>query len=250
MIDLGVMVPSARILEAAREHDVDVVGLSGLITPSLDEMVAVAREMERAGLKLPLLIGGATTSKVHTAVKVAPQYSGATVHVLDASKSVPAVSALTSAEQRDGFLAQVSADLRDDARALRGPPASQTLLSLEDARANAQETDWEATDRPAPNRLGVFSATPSVAELREWIDWGPFFIAWEMRGASYPAILDDPDKGEAAQKLFDEHRRCSTRSSATACWSRAAPTACSPPTPTATTSCSTPPPRGMARAGR
>ena len=204
VIDLGVMVPSARILEAAREHNVDVVGLSGLITPSLDEMVAVAREMERAGLKLPLLIGGATTSKVHTAVKVAPQYGGPTVHVLDASKSVPAVSALTSADQRDGFLAQVSADYETTRERYAARQRSQTLLPLEAARANAFETDWDATDRPAPDRLGVFSESPSVADLREWIDWGPFFIAWEMRGSSYPAIFDDPDKGEAARKLFDE----------------------------------------------
>ena len=204
VVDLGVMVPSARIVEAAREHAVDVVGLSGLITPSLDEMVAVAREMERVGLRLPLLIGGATTSKVHTAVKVAPQYGGPVVHVLDASKSVPAVSALTSADQRDGFLAQVAADYETTRERYAARQRSQTLLPLADARANALTTDWETTDRPAPHRLGVFSESPTVGELREWIDWGPFFIAWEMRGASYPAIFDDPDKGGAARKLFDE----------------------------------------------
>ncbi|MDT7856604.1 methionine synthase [Rubrivirga sp. S365] len=204
VIDLGVMVPSAQIVEAAREHAVDVVGLSGLITPSLDEMVAVAREMERAGLRLPLLIGGATTSKVHTAVKVAPQYGGPTVHVLDASKSVPAVSALTSDDGRGGFLAQVAADYETTRERYAARQRSQALLPLEDARANAFETDWQAVDRPAPARLGVFSVAPTVDELREWIDWGPFFIAWEMRGASYPAILEDPDKGEAARTLFEE----------------------------------------------
>ena len=204
VIDLGVMVPSQRILEAAREHDVDAVGLSGLITPSLDEMVHVAREMERVGLRLPLLIGGATTSKIHTAVKVAPQYGGPVVHVLDASKSVPAVSALTSADGRDAFVAQTAADYETTRERYAARQRRQEVLSLEAARQNAPETDWSAVDLPVPRRFGVQAVEPTVADLRAWIDWGPFFIAWEMRGASFPQILDDETKGEEARKLYDD----------------------------------------------
>ncbi|MEM7788271.1 MAG: methionine synthase, partial [Bacteroidota bacterium] len=203
VIDLGVMVPSQTILDAAREHDVDAVGLSGLITPSLDEMVHVAKEMERVGLKLPLLIGGATTSKLHTAVKVAPHYSGPAVHVLDASKSVPAVAQLVSDEHRDAFTEAVAADYAAVRERYAARQRTQTILSLGDARANAFETDWSAVDLPVPTRLGVEPVEVSVGELRPWIDWGPFFIAWEMRG-SFPQILDDPHKGEAARKLFDD----------------------------------------------
>ena len=208
VIDLGVMVPSQRILDAAREHDVDVVGLSGLITPSLDEMVAVAKEMERAGLKLPLLIGGATTSKLHTAVKVAPHYSGATVHVLDASKSVPAVSELVS-----DHAAAYSAGIADEYAAVRERYAArqrtQKLLTLADARANAPDLDAPDPDSdglPAPRQLGVTPDAAAVSDLRPWIDWGPFFAAWELRG-SFPQILDDPDKGEAARRLYDDARQ-------------------------------------------
>ncbi|MEM0961447.1 MAG: vitamin B12 dependent-methionine synthase activation domain-containing protein, partial [Bacteroidota bacterium] len=200
VIDLGVMVPSQSILDAAREHDVDAIGLSGLITPSLDEMVAVAKEMERAGLKLPLLIGGATTSKLHTAVKVAPHYSGPAVHVLDASKSVPAVASLVS-DSAD----QVAAEIADEYATVRERYAArqrtQTLLPLADARSNRQQLAFDAL--AAPRHLGVQTFETTVAELREWIDWGPFFIAWELRG-SFPKILDDPEKGEAARKLFED----------------------------------------------
>ncbi len=203
VIDLGVMVPSQRILDAAREHAVDAVGLSGLITPSLDEMVHVAKEMERAGLKLPLLIGGATTSKLHTAVKVAPHYSGPAVHVLDASKSVPAVSALVSAEQREAFAAGVADEYAAVRERYAARQRDQDLLSLADARANRQRLAFD--DLPVPVRLGVEPVAASTAELREWIDWGPFFIAWEMRGG-YPQILDDPHKGEAARRLFEDAR--------------------------------------------
>ncbi len=200
VVDLGVMVPSQTILDAAREHAVDAVGLSGLITPSLDEMVHVAKEMERAGLRLPLLIGGATTSKLHTAVKVAPHYSGPAVHVLDASKSVPAVSALVG-EGRDAF----ARDVADDYAAVRERYAArqrtQTILSIEDARANRQEVAFD--DLPVPAQLGVRPVEATVAELREWIDWGPFFIAWELRGG-FPQVLDDPEKGEAARRLYDD----------------------------------------------
>ncbi|WP_412062201.1 methionine synthase [Rubrivirga sp. IMCC45206] len=200
VIDLGVMVPSQTIVDAIREHDVDVVGLSGLITPSLDEMVAVAKEMERAGIRLPLLIGGATTSKLHTAVKVAPHYSAPAVHVLDASKSVPTVSALVSTD-RDAF----AADVTDEYAAVRERYAArqraQTILPLAEARANAPALAFD--DVPVPRALGITPDAASTADLRPWIDWGPFFAAWEMRG-SFPAIFDDPDKGEAARKLFQE----------------------------------------------
>ena len=197
VIDLGVMVPSQTILDAAREHAVDVVGLSGLITPSLDEMVAVAKEMERAGLRLPLLIGGATTSKLHTAVKVAPHYSGATIHVLDASKSVPAVSELIS-DHAEAYAAGVADEYAAVRERYAARQRAQTLLTLAEARANAPRLAHD--DRPVPARLGVTPDAATVADLRPWIDWGPFFAAWELRG-SFPQILDDPDKGEAARRL-------------------------------------------------
>ncbi len=205
VIDLGVMVPSQRILDAARENAVDAIGLSGLITPSLDEMVHVAREMERAGLKLPLLIGGATTSKLHTAVKVAPHYSGPAVHVLDASKSVPAVAALTSEDHRQRFVDEVTADYEAVRARYASRQRTQALLPLDAARANRHAFDWAEIDRPGAGlSLGVVPDQPSVADLRPFIDWGPFFIAWEMRGASFPQILDDPEKGEVARKLYDD----------------------------------------------
>ena len=200
VVDLGVMVPSQQILEAAREHGVDAVGLSGLITPSLDEMVHVAKEMERAGLRLPLLIGGATTSKLHTAVKVAPHYSGPAVHVLDASKSVPAVSALVG-DGREAYARDVAEDYADVRERYAKRQRGRQLLSLEAARANRAGLDF--SDLPVPDRLGVEAVEAAVGELREWIDWGPFFIAWELRGG-YPQVLDDPDKGEAARRLFDD----------------------------------------------
>ena len=201
VIDLGVMVPSQTILDAAREHDVDAIGLSGLITPSLDEMVHVAREMERAGLRLPLLIGGATTSKLHTAVKVAPHYSGPAVHVLDASKSVPAVAALVSDEQRDAFVAGTAAEYAEVRARYAARQRTLALLPLAEARANALQLDGTA---PAPARPGrhVFDAIP-IDALREWIDWGPFFIAWEMKG-KLPALFDDPVAGPEARRLFDD----------------------------------------------
>ncbi|MDX1419411.1 MAG: methionine synthase [Rubricoccaceae bacterium] len=198
--DLGVMVPAGRILDEAEARGADVIGLSGLITPSLDEMVHVAREMARRGLRTPLLIGGATTSKLHTAVKVAPAYGGPVVHVLDASKSVPAVSALVGAG-RDRFVEEVA----EDYEAIRERYAgrrTQTLLALDEARANRLALDWDAAPLAPPAHPGVhvFEGV-TVSDLRSFIDWGPFFIAWELRG-SYPQILDDPEKGEAARALL------------------------------------------------
>ncbi len=202
IIDLGVMVAADKILQAARDRNVDVIGLSGLITPSLDEMVHVAREMERQGFTMPLLIGGATTSKMHTAVKIAPAYSGPVVHVLDASKSVPAVGALLSKEQTDGFTSEVRSEqhrLREEHLKKHG---TKKFLTLEAARANKLHINWEAKDVYTPKQPGltVLRDYP-LAELVPYIDWSPFFSSWELRG-KYPAILTDPELGVEAAKLF------------------------------------------------
>ena len=202
IIDLGVMVPAARIVEEAIAQKVDAVGLSGLITPSLDEMVTVAKEMERAGLTMPLLIGGATTSKIHTAVKVAPHYSGPVVHILDASKSVPAVSSLVSDDARAAFVADVEAEYETVRTRYAARTRATVLLPLETARANGQPLD-PARAQPAPRTLGVQTLAPSVADLRPLIDWGPFFIAWELSGR-VPQIFDDPARGAAARALYDD----------------------------------------------
>ena len=230
IIDLGVMVPCEKILQTAREQKVDIIGLSGLITPSLDEMAHVAREMERQGLRLPLLIGGATTSKAHTAVKIAPSYSQPVVHVLDASRAVPVVSNLVSAEHRPKFAAQI----REEYDRVRAQHAGQRtkLISIEEARANAPKLKYD--DLPKPEFTGARVISSSVAvppcgisprtspsgvepgmvsadshrrlriELKDlvpFIDWSPFFHTWELRGR-YPAILNHPNHGEEARKLF------------------------------------------------
>ncbi len=193
--DLGVMVPAQTILDRAREIGADVIGLSGLITPSLDEMVHVAREMERQGLTVPLLIGGATTSRLHTALKVAPQRSAPTVHVLDASKSVPAVAALVG-EGREAFVAQTEADYARVREQHGRRERRREILPLTAARDNRQRLAWESIVEP--RETGVLEIEPpSVADLREVIDWGPFFIAWEMKASD----VDDPVKGEAARAL-------------------------------------------------
>ena len=202
ILDLGVMVPAAQIVAEAVRLNVDAVGLSGLITPSLDEMVTVAKEMERAGLTMPLLIGGATTSKVHTAVKVAPHYSGPVVHILDASKSVPAVSSLVSDEHRAAFAADVAAEYEMVRTRYAAKQRATVLLPLAAARANAAPLDL-ARVPPAPRRLGVETLDVSVADLRPIIDWGPFFTAWEMKG-KFPQILDDPASGVEARRLYDD----------------------------------------------
>ncbi|MGW5053517.1 methionine synthase [Actinokineospora sp. NPDC004072] len=196
VIDLGVMVPAAKILDTAVAEGADAVGLSGLITPSLDEMVAVATEMQRRGLKLPLLIGGATTSRQHTAVRIAPAYDSATVHVLDASRVVGVVSDLLDPD-RAAALAEANrveqARLREQHEARERSP----MLSLEKARANPERVDF--TDLPVPAFTGVRQVAPSIAELREMIDWQFLFLAWELRG-KYPAILEQP----VARELFDD----------------------------------------------
>lgn len=202
IIDLGVMVPSEKILEEAKDRNVQAIGLSGLITPSLDEMVHVAKEMERQKFNLPLLIGGATTSKVHTAVKIAPHYSGPVVHVNDASKSVPVVSNLLSADLRETFLQEVLKDYERVREQNKNAQSQNKFISIEEARKNKFPIDWEksATMRPKFTGVKVFE-NYSLAEIAEYIDWTPFFHSWEMKG-SYPKILDDPKRGEEARKLF------------------------------------------------
>ncbi len=215
VIDLGVMVSCEKILATAREKKVDVIGLSGLITPSLDEMAHVAREMEREGFKLPLLIGGATTSKAHTAVKIAPSYSGPIVHVLDASRAVPVVSSLISEETRAAFASR-NRDEQARARALHAGQKAD-LIPLETARANRTAIEWRAEDIAQPEFTGVrVLENFPLATLREFIDWSPFFHTWELRGR-YPAIFDHEKYGEQARKLFEDARNCWTRSSRRNC---------------------------------
>jgi 5-methyltetrahydrofolate--homocysteine methyltransferase len=205
IIDLGVMVPTAKILETARREKVDVIGLSGLITPSLDEMVHVASEMEREGFSVPLLIGGATTSRVHTAVKIHPQYHGGpTVHVHDASRAVGVVSALLSPEQRPAYVADVKAEYEKVAAKHAQSELEKQRLPLTSARANAFKTEWASYTPPKPTFLGtkVFESY-DLTDLSRYIDWTPFFQAWEMKGR-YPDILEDADQGPAARQLWDD----------------------------------------------
>src|SRR5262245_16578798 len=251
VIDLGVMVPAAKILDTAREKNADVIGLSGLITPSLDEMVHVAQEMEREGFRLPLLIGGATTSRAHTAVKIAPHYHASTVHVLDASRAVGVVNALLNEQLKSDF----DKKTREDYERLRAEHAAKTqkkrLLTLEEARANRTPIHWDDHVPPKPEFLGVrvYQSNPgsarvpraglgvgpkqssaaatstkqvrdgedaiantrdacatqviSLRTLADYIDWSPFFHAWELRGR-YPAIFEDPKIGKQARELFDD----------------------------------------------
>jgi 5-methyltetrahydrofolate--homocysteine methyltransferase len=206
VIDLGVMVPAAKILETARQKNADAIGLSGLITPSLDEMVHVAQEMEREGFRLPLLIGGATTSRAHTAVKIAPHYHASTVHVLDASRAVGVVNALLNEQLKSDF----DRKMREDYERLRQEHAAKIegkkLLSLEQARSNRTAIDWSSYVPPKPKFLGAHVvATNAIAlsDLVPYVDWSPFFHAWELRGR-YPAIFDDPKIGKQARELFDD----------------------------------------------
>ena len=202
VIDLGVMVPWMTILAAANENDADMIGLSGLITPSLDEMVTVAAEMQRTNMTMPLLIGGATTSKVHTALRIAPAYAGPVIHVLDASRAVGVASTLLSDTQRDDFVVKTAADY-EAVRIARANKGQNDLATLAEARANAFVADF-ALKPDAPKQPGrhVFTDWP-LEDLRELIDWTPFFRAWELAG-NYPAILDDAIVGESARGLFED----------------------------------------------
>ncbi|WP_419825138.1 methionine synthase [Sphingomonas sp.] len=200
IIDLGVMVPWSKILEAANENDADMIGLSGLITPSLDEMVTVAAEMARAKMTMPLLIGGATTSKVHTALRIAPAYAGPVIHVLDASRAVGVASALMSDTQRDGLVEKTAADY-EAVRVARAGKGQNELAPLADARANGFKAAPDGKAPPAAKPgLHVFDDW-DLADLRQYIDWTPFFRAWELAG-NYPAILDDAVVGESARALW------------------------------------------------
>jgi len=204
VVDLGVMVPAERILEAAREEEVDIIGLSGLITPSLDEMVHVAGELERGGFDLPLLIGGATTSRAHTAVRVEGKYSAPTVHVLDASRAVGVVSRLLSSRDRSGFVARTREEYAQLRERHQDRPARSPLVELDQARANRFPVDWSAWSPPVPKTSGLVRVPDQpLEELRRYIDWTPFFQTWELKG-KYPDILTDPDRGEAASKLFED----------------------------------------------
>jgi len=229
VVDLGVMVPAQKVIDKAREVDADLIGLSGLITPSLDEMVGFAAEMERQGLEIPLLIGGATTSRAHTAVKVDPKYHGPVVWVKDASRSVPVAAQLLSPERRDALLDEVAADYDSLRTRHAANNRERPLLSLEKARANRTPIDWEGYRPPRPRVLAqqakdvwshrrgerpgevhprfvrTFRDYP-LEELRPYIDWQPFFNAWEMKG-KFPDILNNPTTGEAARRLWDDAQR-------------------------------------------
>ena len=202
VIDMGVMVPCEKILERAKAEKADLIGLSGLITPSLDEMVHVAREMERQGFKLPLLIGGATTSRRHTAIKIAPHYSEPVVHVLDASRAVPVTTSLLSDEGKPAFVAQHRSEYEALRKAHSAP--RQTVVSLEAARARRTPIEWRAADLPVPSFTGVrvLDKFP-LATLRDFIDWTPLFHTWELKGV-YPRILEDERQGEQARQIFAE----------------------------------------------
>jgi 5-methyltetrahydrofolate--homocysteine methyltransferase len=223
VVDLGVMVPAEKILQAAREQKADIIGLSGLITPSLDEMVHVAKEMERQGFKVPLLIGGATTSKAHTAVKIAPGYSQPVVHVVDASRAVGVVGSLLNSELKPAFTEQLAADY-DKARAQHAEQKAKPLLSIEEARRRRPAFDWKKADLPKPEFTGLRvlatdvqagaapcacgstlhapRSTLSLSALVPFIDWSPFFHTWELRGR-YPAILENPE----AKTLFEDAQK-------------------------------------------
>lgn len=204
VIDLGVMVSSDKILSTAVDKKVDIIGLSGLITPSLDEMVHVAQEMERLGLNIPLLIGGATTSRVHTAVKIAPEYSQPTIHVLDASKSVGVVSSLLSKNAKDNFVKSISNEYKAVREQHLKKQSEREYLTIVKARQNKLKIDWSIESIIKPNKLGITIFKDfSLEEIRNYIDWTPFFLTWELKGR-YPKIFENKDYGSEAKKIFDD----------------------------------------------
>ncbi len=204
IIDLGVMVPSDKILSTAIEKNVDIIGLSGLITPSLDEMVHIAKEMERLNLKLPLLIGGATTSRVHTAVKIEPNYSGPTIHVLDASKSVGVAGNLINSDNKELYIDKIKSEYQNIRENHLKKSNDKEFLTIEEARINKLNLDWGNYNPITPKLKGIaiFDNVP-LQTLREYIDWTPFFITWELKG-KYPQIFDDEIYGLEAKKIFDD----------------------------------------------
>ncbi|MDZ7764915.1 MAG: vitamin B12 dependent-methionine synthase activation domain-containing protein [Melioribacteraceae bacterium] len=204
VIDLGVMVPSDKILSTAVEKNVDIIGLSGLITPSLDEMVHVAKEMERLNIGKPLLIGGATTSRIHTAVKIEPNYTGPTVHVLDASRSVNVVSNLLSKVHYGKFIEEISDEYKELRENHAKKQLNKKLIPINEARENSFKTDWEKIPIKKPKKLGitVLENFP-LEEISKYIDWTPFFITWELKG-KFPKIFENAKYGEEAKKLYDD----------------------------------------------
>ncbi|MEZ4984144.1 MAG: vitamin B12 dependent-methionine synthase activation domain-containing protein [Saprospiraceae bacterium] len=208
IIDLGVMVPAATILKQAQEHQVDIIGLSGLITPSLDEMVHVAAEMERLGFSIPLLIGGATTSRTHTAVKIEPAYTGPVIHVLDASRAVAVASALLGEDEnvRSNYLLDIRQAYAQIREQRAGRNSHKSYLSLAEARANKLQLDWNSYSPPVPAHPGIHVFdTIDLEVLVDYIDWTPFFSSWQLAG-KYPDILQDEIVGTEAQKLFNDAR--------------------------------------------
>jgi len=206
VIDLGVMVRTENILQAAVENNVDVIGLSGLITPSLDEMIHVAKEMERRGMKIPLLIGGATTSRIHTAVKIEPNYSGAVIHVIDASRSVPVVSNLLNKneEERNKYIQSFKDEYKQLREDYAKKKSEKNFIPLTKARENKVKINWQNFEVRKPDNLGVTVLKDfPLSTLRNYIDWTPFFTTWELKG-KYPAIFDDKNVGSEAKKLFDD----------------------------------------------
>jgi 5-methyltetrahydrofolate--homocysteine methyltransferase len=207
VIDLGVMVPADKILDTAEKENADIIGLSGLITPSLDEMVHVAHEMKRRNMKQPLLIGGATTSRMHTAVKIAPQYDNGVVHVLDASRSVTVAGSLLNKEQKPEFLEGIAKEYKKLASDFASKKTVKQYLSYEDAVANRFVPDWKSYTAPAPSFTGIKVIKDfNLAELLNYIDWQPFFIAWEMHG-KFPDILTDAVTGKEATKLYNDAKK-------------------------------------------
>jgi 5-methyltetrahydrofolate--homocysteine methyltransferase len=207
VVDLGVMNPADKILSAAREEKVDVIGLSGLITPSLDEMVHVASEMKREGFDKPLLIGGATTSRMHTAVKIAPEYDHPVIHVLDASRSVTVVNRLVSGTLKEDFVSNIETEYAGLREQYSSRGRRKSYLPIEKARDNRTQIDWSEAPVRKPEKPGITVLNGfSLEKLRRYIDWGPFFIAWEMKG-KFPDILEDEKAGEEARKLFDDANR-------------------------------------------
>ncbi|NLT50590.1 MAG: methionine synthase [Ignavibacteria bacterium] len=204
IIDLGVMVPADKIIDTAIKENADIIGLSGLITPSLDEMVDIASELERRKLNIPVMIGGATTSRIHTAVKIDPQYSGAVVHVIDASKAVPAAGNLVNKKSYNNYLSEIKNEysrLRENHQKNRG---AKKYITLEQARKNKFKIDWQNYQPPVPFKTGIQEyKNYSLGEIRKYIDWNPFFITWELKG-KYPAIFENTDYGAEAKKLYED----------------------------------------------
>lgn len=207
IVDLGVMVPPEKIIEAAKEHNVDVVGLSGLITPSLDEMVYLAKEMERLNFKLPLMIGGATTSKAHTSVKIDPQYENAVVHVNDASRAVTVVGDLLNKKTSEKYISDLKSDYDEFRTKFLSRSKKKKLISLDTARKNKFQIDWQTSEIEKPNKLGTYVLEHiTLEELLPYIDWSPFFRSWDLHG-KYPAILEDTVVGEQATELYNDAQR-------------------------------------------